>query len=68
MEPIKNLIRQYMNKQVNVICTNGHIVSGKLDDYASESDNEPDGEMVIVNTTKGLVEIYTSEIKDITAA
>jgi hypothetical protein len=63
------MLDKYFDNPVNVICVDGDVVSGILDGYTSELDNEPDGESILVKTNDGrLIEVYASEISEITGA
>lgn len=58
-------IEKYINEIVKILCNDGDIIVGKLINYTSELDNEPDGESITLNTDDGLIEIFTEEITSI---
>nr|DAF12935.1 MAG TPA: hypothetical protein [Caudoviricetes sp.] len=52
---------------VRIICTDGDILEGSIDDYTSALDNEPDEESITIReeSSKRLIEIMRSEIAEI---
>ena len=60
-----------INKEVKIVCTDGEIIFGRIFNYVSALDNEPDGEAIDIWPTRhpdmneGPTEIETAEIADI---
>jgi hypothetical protein len=58
--------KEYFGKKVQVVFIDGQeSFIGVLTGYTSELDNEPDGESITVDTTRGPFEIFTEEVKEI---
>ncbi|MDR3207367.1 MAG: hypothetical protein LBT60_03445 [Oscillospiraceae bacterium] len=57
-----------MGKNVRVRCFNGSVFDGVWDDWASELDNEPNGECITILTNNGgiPVEFIVDEIESMT--
>lgn len=57
-------LNRYEGKNVQVICNSGKTFLGKVTDYISAEDNEPEGESIILRTLQGvLIEFRPEEIK-----
>lgn len=62
----------YINQEVKIVCTDGEVIFGRIINYVSALDNEPDGEAVDILQTRhaesrGIsIEIETGEIAEIT--
>lgn len=58
--------KDLLDEQINIICTDGQIISGEWINWTSELDNEPDPESITILKPNGsLIEIYIHEIKEI---
>ena len=58
-------IKKFMNKIVNIKCNDGEKLIGKLINYTSALDNEPDGESITIKDGNSYIEIFTEEIEKI---
>lgn len=59
-------LKSYYGKQVTVICDDGQVFNGVVDDYFFPEDNDNGEESIILKTTdSGFVEFTASEIDEI---
>ena len=69
MKITKELYGMFIDKKINVVCTDGDVLTGVWIDHTSELDNEPDGESITIERADGaLIEIYVAEIERIELA
>ena len=60
------IAKDYWNKRIQAIMTDGETLVGRVVGYTSTEDNEPHLEGIIIECENGaLVEIYRDEIEDI---
>ncbi len=50
---------------VRVICKDGQVLTGKVENYTSATDNEPEPESITIRDYGVLIELYAPEIEKI---
>jgi len=58
-------LKQYYNKKVIIVATNGKSISGIVDDYIFPEDNESNLESIVLKTKDGLYEFTSENIEKI---
>ena len=58
-------LKQYYNKKVIIVATNGKSISGVVDDYIFPEDNESGLESIVLKTKDGLYEFTSEDIEKI---
>lgn len=63
---LNEIVEQYWRRTVCVKLEDGKIFRGKLVNYTSEADNEPEPESITIDTVGGmLVELFVNEIEEV---
>lgn len=60
-------LREYVGKEIKVICLNGKVFIGKCIDFTQALDNEPEIDSIGLNVNDISYELYENEIKSIEA-
>ncbi len=58
-------LHKAFGRNVRVICEDGQTLTGRVEDYTSAPDNEPDPESITIRYCGALIELYAPEIKKI---
>lgn len=53
-------------KNLRVDCTNGNVVTGLCSVFIQALDNEPEIPSIVLETSRGLIEITLPEIREVT--
>ena len=63
------ILSDFFEKRVNVVCTDGDILTGYVGDYIDPIDNENGKPSIVIDTDSGaLIELYEDDIKSIKVA